>query len=84
MKVISAPVPPRCFAYRDDGTICGQPGLFLDRQRGFYVCEEHGKPYVFLTCAVLPHGCTVYFPESWTRGQMVEWLGDRTPEAPRL
>ena len=32
-----------CFAYNDDGTICGQPGVMIDEQRARTVCAAH-KP----------------------------------------
>ena len=31
----------RCFAYREDGRICGAPAVAVDAQRGFYVCAAH-------------------------------------------
>ena len=32
-----------CIAYNDDGTICEQPGVMVDEQRGGAVCAQH-KP----------------------------------------
>lgn len=31
----------KCWAYKDDGTICGALAVAIDRQRGFAVCAEH-------------------------------------------
>jgi len=30
-----------CIAYREDGTLCGEPAKHLDIQRGGLVCDEH-------------------------------------------
>lgn len=32
----------RCYAYTEDGKICGAEATVLDLARGFYVCPEHG------------------------------------------
>ena len=31
----------KCFAYKEDGTICGRPAVVIDPQRGCAVCEVH-------------------------------------------
>jgi hypothetical protein len=32
---------PRCIAYKEDGTICGERATVIDVQRGGMVCAEH-------------------------------------------
>jgi len=34
---------PKCFAYDDNGNICGKSAVYVDNNRGCMVCEEH-KP----------------------------------------
>jgi len=31
----------QCWAYKDDGSICGQPATEIDAARGIAVCQEH-------------------------------------------
>lgn len=33
----------KCWAYREDGRICGKPAIGIDEQRGCVVCEEHTR-----------------------------------------
>jgi len=32
-----------CWAYTEEGTICGKSAVAVDPQRGCAVCEEHAK-----------------------------------------
>lgn len=34
----------KCYAYKEDGTICGAPATHLCRTRGISVCSEHILP----------------------------------------
>lgn len=34
----------KCYAYLEDGTLCGASANFLDEQRGCYVCFAHRPP----------------------------------------
>jgi hypothetical protein len=39
-KIGKGTAPP-CIAYLENGRICGRPAVYLDRQRGGYVCWLH-------------------------------------------
>ena len=30
-----------CIAHKDDGSLCGEPAIHFDRERGGMVCEAH-------------------------------------------
>lgn len=45
-------VMPRCFAYEDNGQVCGAPAAAFDHQRGCMVCEKH-KPAIGLAEQIL-------------------------------
>lgn len=32
-----------CLAYRSDGTLCGEPAVAVDRERGIPVCAAHAQ-----------------------------------------
>ena len=31
----------RCWAYEEDGTVCGRPAVAVDAERGYTVCARH-------------------------------------------
>ena len=31
----------RCWAYAEDGTLCGKPAVAIDQERGILVCKAH-------------------------------------------
>jgi hypothetical protein len=43
---------PSCFAYEENGSICGAPAIAFDAQRGCMVCEKH-RPAISLAEQVL-------------------------------
>jgi hypothetical protein len=34
-------VPATCFAYLENGNVCGKPAKIPDLARGCFVCEDH-------------------------------------------
>ena len=37
-------IGPRCWAYREDGKICGRPATQYSPTRGLFVCPAHRDP----------------------------------------
>jgi len=33
-----------CWAYNEDGTVCGRPAVAVDAERGYTVCAQHASP----------------------------------------
>jgi hypothetical protein len=64
----------KCYAYKEDGTICGAQAVHFDQTREFYVCDQHAQTIAN------PKSKIENYPDSWPIVPSKLYEGRRQPD----